>query len=112
MPDMTVSNAMYQLLPGLGWKPLNWNADLLPSHLRTCYWCGGHGVREDTYTAGCGGGYYRAKGKCDHCDGIGVIFNHDNPFVPDRPELKPSVTEIAQAVQTHLDHGIVVGNPS
>lgn len=38
-----------------------------------CSTCKGRGSYEQTYTAGCGGGYYRSQGGCDYCDGTGLI---------------------------------------
>lgn len=40
---------------------------------RICYFCDGAGAYEQTYTAGCGMGYYRSRGRCDHCAGTGLI---------------------------------------
>lgn len=37
-----------------------------------CGVCQGEGQYEQTYTAGCGGGYFRSMGGCDHCDGTGM----------------------------------------
>lgn len=37
-----------------------------------CPLCRGEGQREQTYTAGCGGGYYRSMGGCEYCDGTGL----------------------------------------
>jgi hypothetical protein len=46
----------------------------LPSDFRAelCFMCEGIGEYEQTYTVGCGGGYYRSMGKCDYCGGIGL----------------------------------------
>lgn len=38
-----------------------------------CFLCAGEGRREQTYTAGCGGGYYRSFGPCDWCNGRGLM---------------------------------------
>lgn len=50
------------------------NCDLIDGmdYLVTCYFCSGNGEYEQTYTAGCGGGYFRMKGICDHCGGAGI----------------------------------------
>ncbi len=40
---------------------------------RICYFCDGQGSYEQTYTAGCGGGYFRMRGRCDHCEGVGLM---------------------------------------
>lgn len=39
-----------------------------------CGWCNGEGSYEQTYTAGCGGGYYRSYGGCDWCKGAGLVI--------------------------------------
>ncbi len=38
-----------------------------------CGMCAGRGQYEQTYTAGCGGGYYRSMGDCDECKGYGLV---------------------------------------
>ena len=50
------------------------NADLITNmdYLTTCDMCGGDGAYNQTYTAGCGGGYFTMKGTCDHCAGAGI----------------------------------------
>lgn len=50
------------------------NADLIEGmdYLKVCYFCSGDGEYEQTYTAGCGGGYYQMKGRCSHCEGTGI----------------------------------------
>jgi hypothetical protein len=40
---------------------------------QVCWACDGRGARRQTYTAGCGGGYYSAMGGCDFCDGTGLM---------------------------------------
>lgn len=55
-----------ELKTGLAKMPAGFMADICPS-------CDGEGQRMDTYTAGCGGGYYRAMGGCDYCDGTGLL---------------------------------------
>lgn len=40
---------------------------------KVCFACEGHGECEQLYTAGCGGGYYRSKGRCDWCAGTGLL---------------------------------------
>jgi len=37
-----------------------------------CFMCQGQGQYEQTYTAGCGGGYYKATGPCDCCGSTGL----------------------------------------
>lgn len=37
-----------------------------------CWGCDGRGEREETFTAGCGGGCYRSRTGCDYCDGTGL----------------------------------------
>lgn len=51
------------------------NADLIDGmdYVKPCYFCSGEGEYEQTYTVGCGGGYYRMKGGCDHCGGTGIM---------------------------------------
>lgn len=50
------------------------NCDLIQGmdYLVTCEMCAGNGEYEQTYTAGCGGGYFRMKGRCDYCAGTGI----------------------------------------
>jgi DnaJ-class molecular chaperone len=38
-----------------------------------CWACHGRGEREQTFTAGCGGGYYKIHAGCDYCDGTGLL---------------------------------------
>lgn len=40
-----------------------------------CGVCDGAGKYEQTYTAGCGGGYFRSIGPCDYCRGFGLTMN-------------------------------------
>lgn len=37
-----------------------------------CGICKGEGRYPQMFTAGCGGGYYRANARCDYCDGTGL----------------------------------------
>lgn len=37
-----------------------------------CWGCDGRGEREEMFTHGCGGGYYRSRTGCDYCDGTGL----------------------------------------
>lgn len=41
-----------------------------------CYFCSGEGAYEQTYTIGCGAGYYRSLGRCDHCEGEGLVIGN------------------------------------
>jgi DnaJ-class molecular chaperone len=41
-------------------------------YLETCGMCGGEGHYDQTYTAGCGGGYFTTKGPCDYCGETGI----------------------------------------
>lgn len=52
------------------------NCDLIEDmdYLKACPWCAGEGDYNQTYTAGCGGGYLTMKGRCDLCDGDGVVL--------------------------------------
>lgn len=43
---------------------------ILPEYVTVCPMCKGEGEYPQTYTAGCGGGYYKTLGKCDYCDGM------------------------------------------
>jgi hypothetical protein len=68
---------------------------ILPEYVIPCGWCNGRGEYEQTYTAGCGGGYYRSLGPCDHCrqegkssyNGVGYVYRDDERYtrkgVPD-----------------------------
>lgn len=64
----------------------------LPEYVRPCGCCGGEGEYEQMYTVGCGGGYYRSKGRCDWCTpkdgkhrwkGVGFLYKHNGEPVPD-----------------------------
>jgi DnaJ-class molecular chaperone len=37
-----------------------------------CGICKGEGQHGQTYTVGCGGGYFRMRGDCEYCDGQGL----------------------------------------
>lgn len=47
---------------------------ILPEYVTPCPLCGGEGQRLQTYTAGCGGGYYKSMGRCDLCEGWRYVF--------------------------------------
>lgn len=50
------------------------NCDLIEGmdYLETCRMCGGEGSYSQTYTVGCGGGYFSMKGPCSHCSETGI----------------------------------------
>jgi hypothetical protein len=54
-----------ELKRGLSLMPKSFLAEI-------CCLCDGHGARRQMFTAGCGGGYYRADSGCDFCDGSGL----------------------------------------
>lgn len=58
-----------QLQAGLAKLPYNFVAEI-------CDTCKGRGEYEQTFTAGCGGGYYHSHSGCDYCDGTGLLQNH------------------------------------
>lgn len=39
---------------------------------KLCGMCDGAGEYRQTYTAGCGGGYYSSMGDCEYCGGTGL----------------------------------------
>lgn len=39
----------------------------LPEYVIDCPLCEGKGEYKQTYTAGCGGGYYQSMGPCEMC---------------------------------------------
>ena len=43
-------------------------------NVRICLLCNGAGEREQSYNLGCGLGFSRFVGKCDHCYGDGVVM--------------------------------------
>lgn len=55
-----------RLKAGLESLPSGFNAKI-------CFVCQGRGEFEQTYTAGCGGGYYRATGPCSYCSESGLL---------------------------------------
>lgn len=75
--------ALDAILPKRGWDPMDWSDIKLPPHIAFCARCGGKGQYEQTYTVGCGGGYYRSMGSCSSCDGTGLVLKIDNLFVND-----------------------------
>lgn len=40
---------------------------------RVCGVCAGEGRCVQTFTAGCGGGYFQTNAGCDWCDGTGLL---------------------------------------
>jgi hypothetical protein len=58
----------------------------LPEYVVPCGVCHGTGEYEQTYTAGCGGGYYKSLGKCEYCaregeysmTGVGYVYKDDD----------------------------------
>ena len=50
------------------------NCDLIAGmeYLETCRMCDGEGEYKQTYTAGCGGGYFSMMGPCAWCSGAGI----------------------------------------
>lgn len=52
----------------------------LPDYVEKCSWCNGTGQYEQTYTAGCGMGYFRSLGPCERCGkgdswkGVGYVY--------------------------------------
>jgi hypothetical protein len=49
-------------------------ADMHPDFTgRLCPICEGLGNYRQSYTAGCGGGYYRSTGPCDYCGKTGLL---------------------------------------
>ncbi len=55
-----------QLKSGLQALGPNFSAEI-------CTICDGAGQYVQTYTAGCGMGYYRSMGRCDWCAGKGLL---------------------------------------
>lgn len=53
------------LRAGLAALPVDFRASV-------CFLCNGLGQHEQTYTAGCGGGYYKANGPCEACGSTGL----------------------------------------
>lgn len=51
---------------GLARLPSNFAAEI-------CWACDGAGERKQTFTAGCGGGYFSSMSGCDYCDGTGLL---------------------------------------
>ena len=69
-------------------------------YINTCYFCSGDGEYTQTYTAGCGGGYFRMKGPCDHCGGTGIRTT-------DGARVSPSVLAQIQSRRAALaKHGL------
>ena len=51
-------------------------------YVQKCMCCGGNGEYEQIYTVGCGGGTYRASGRCDWCGGRGITLVNSREKVP------------------------------
>lgn len=51
------------------------NCDLIEGmdYLEKCPSCDGNGRYRQTYTAGCGQGYFTMNGPCDRCQETGII---------------------------------------
>ncbi|KRB22716.1 hypothetical protein ASE05_16170 [Mesorhizobium sp. Root172] len=65
---------------------------------RICDLCNGEGQRNQMYTAGCGGGYFRSMGGCDYCDGRGLLQGS-------RPAPASVVEQVANAGRLALTSG-------
>lgn len=89
-----------RVLPGRGFRNMDWSGITLPPHIALCGICNGKGQYEQTYTAGCGMGSFRSVGRCDHCEGTGLRLTLDNPFVDtsrmkiDAGDLKPLIAQL------------------
>lgn len=55
-----------------------------------CAVCEGAGQYVQWYTIGCGMGSYKTMGKCDRCDGTGMIIG-------DQPALESVVNQVREA---------------
>ena len=44
---------------------------------RLCFACSGRGQYNQTYTAGCGGGYFQSMGPCAYCGEIGLRYGDE-----------------------------------
>lgn len=66
------------------------NSLTLPEYVEVCPVCNGAGEYEQTYTAGCGGGYYRSLGPCECCTekgrgywkGCGYVYKETGLPIP------------------------------
>ena len=81
------------------------NCDLIDGmdYLTTCYFCGGDGEYDQTYTAGCGGGYFTMKGLCGHCHGAGIKTINGGPV--SRSHLAQIETRRRTLLENHNDAG-------
>lgn len=74
--------------------------EAIPEYLRTCPVCAGVGEHTQTFTYGCGAGYYRALGVCEYCRGIGLTYKGTwgQPAPPSVLEqIKETVRRIGEA---------------
>jgi hypothetical protein len=62
---------------------------------RICSICEGKGRYRQTYTAGCGGGYYRSVGDCEYCSSLGLMQN-------DKPAAESVVIQVVNAGKAYL----------
>lgn len=60
-----------------------------------CSICQGRGKRMQTYTAGCGGGYYRSTGDCEYCGCTGLVQ-------PNGPAAESVVIQVINAGKSYL----------
>lgn len=96
---------VHDLVPMLGYEDRDWTDEELPAMVEKCGWCAGRGRYEQTYTVGCGGGYYRSMGKCDWCGGLGLTYLGTPPKIEDGIKVPLSViNQIVVARERNAAH--------
>jgi hypothetical protein len=96
---MLLDRNHHQLLPGIGYRRQSWDPAKLPEYVEICALCDGAGIYEQTYSAGCGMGYYRANGECEWCKGLGIRYARSDSYRD--PVLPASV--LAQCLNAQRD---------
>ena len=66
-----------------------------------CEMCEGRGERREMFTAGCGGGYFRAMTGCDYCDGTGLCQGAFRLHSPAPASVREQVLTAARAVSAN-----------
>ena len=62
-----------------------------------CPLCEGEGATLQTYTAGCGRGYYKARGPCELCKGASLVIGG-------KPAPKSVIQQVIVAADAEADY--------
>lgn len=75
----------------------------LPEYVIDCPLCEGKGEYKQTYTAGCGGGYYQSMGPCEMC---GPGCYPKGPGLVYKETLKPVPKSVIEQIKNTADQDI------